>query len=165
MIRIATLTDMPRMISIYNQAIAANNATADTIPFTVEQRLDWFNSHAPDSYPIYIFEDSGEVLGWLSISSYRGRPALSRTAEVSYYVEYAHHGKGIGSALMQHALDDAPRIGKKIFLAILLEWNLGSIRLLEKFGFAKWGYLPEVAEFDGRLCGQYYYGRKLRVTE
>ncbi len=160
-IRSARSIDLHRIVAIYNQAIDAHNATADTIPFTVDQRLDWFNSHVPDSYPIYVYEDSGEVQGWLSISPYRGRPALSRTAEVSYYVDYAHHGKGIGSALMQHALDDAPRIGRKVYLAILLEWNLGSIHLLEKFGFEKWGYLPEVAEFDGHLCGQFYYGRRV----
>lgn len=34
-----------------------------------------------------------------------------------------------------------------------------SRRLLEKFGFERWGVLPEVDEFDGRLCGQWYYGR------
>jgi phosphinothricin acetyltransferase len=62
---------------------------------------------------------------------------------------------------MAHALEDVPRIGKKVYLAILLAWNTGSLRLLEKFGFERWGYLPEVAEFDGKLCGQYYYGRKV----
>jgi len=160
-IRIANSSDLPTIIGIYNQAIAARNATADTVPLTVEQRMDWFHDHKPDSCPIYVYEYSGEVLGWLSISPYRGRPALSRTAEISYYVDYACHGKGVGSALMQHARDDANRIGKRIYLAILLEWNTGSIRLLEKFGFEKWGYLPEVAEFEGRLCGQFYYGRRV----
>ncbi|MBI4730855.1 MAG: N-acetyltransferase [Chloroflexi bacterium] len=159
-IRIAILSDLPGIVATYNQAIAARNATADTVPFTVEQRLDWFHAHTPEAYPIYVYEQDGQVLGWLSVSPYRGRPALVRTAEVSYYVDYAHHGRGIGSALMAHALEDVSRLGKKVYLAILLEWNTGSIRLLEKFGFEQWGYLPEVAEFDGRLCGQFYYGKK-----
>lgn len=160
-IRLATPADLPRIVAIYNQAIAAKNATADTLPFTVEQRLDWFRIHTPEEYPIHVCEEGGSLLGWLSVSPYRGRPALARTAEVSYYVDYAHHGRGIGSALMTQALADAPRIGKKIYLAILLEWNTASRRLLEKFGFEQWGYLPEVAEFDGRLCGQFYYGRRV----
>lgn len=160
-IRLATLADLPRIVEIYNQAIAAKNATADTVPFTVEQRRDWFQIHTPDEYPLYVYEEEGRVLGWLSVSPYRGRPALARTAEVSYYVDYACQGRGIGSALMVHALADAPRLGKKIYLAILLEWNTASRRLLEKFGFERWGYLPDVAEFDGRLCGQFYYGRRV----
>jgi L-amino acid N-acyltransferase YncA len=159
-IRMASPADLPHIVEIYNQAIESHTATADTVPFTVEQRGEWFASHNPEQYPIYVYEQvDGEVIGWLSVSPYRGRPALARTAEISYYVDYAHHGQGIGSALMTHALQDAGRIGKKIYLAILLEWNTGSIRLLEKFGFEKWGHLPEVAELDGRLCGQFYYGR------
>jgi phosphinothricin acetyltransferase len=161
-IRIASLTDLPRIVEIYNQVITAGNATADTVPFSVEARLDWFNQHDANQYPIYVCKDeSRKILGYLSLSPYRDRPALARTAEVSYYVDYGQHGKGIGSALMQHALADCARIGKKVLLAIVLEWNAPSIKLLEKFGFEKWGYLPDVAELDGRLCGHLYYGRNV----
>ena len=161
-IRIASLTDLPRLVEIYNQAIASHTATADTLPFTVEARRGWFDAHIPDAYPIYACEDeNGLEVGYLSLSPYRGRPALARTAEVSYYVDYGRHGKGIGSALMQVALDDCARIGKKVLLAIVLEWNAPSIKLLEKFGFEKWGYLPEVAEVAERLCGHLYYGKEI----
>jgi L-amino acid N-acyltransferase YncA len=161
-IRLATLADLPRLVDIYNQAVSSHTATADTIPFTLEARRAWFAVHTPDAYPIYVYEDeNGLVVGYLSISPYRERPAYARTAEVSYYVDYGHHGRGIGSALMDHALRDAARIGKKIFIAILLEWNAVSIALLEKFSFEKWGYLPEVTEFDNRLCGSIIYGRKV----
>lgn len=160
-IRIAGLDDLPRLTEIYNQAILARNATADTIPFTVDQRLDWFSLHSPNRYPIYVYADAHGVQGWLSVSSYRGRPALARTAEISYYVDYSQHGRGIGSALLAHAIGQAPLLGRHIYLAILLEWNTVSQRLLQKFDFECWGYLPEVAEFDGRLCGQWYYGRRV----
>ena len=160
-IRLASPADLPRLVEIYNQAIASHTATADTKPFTVETRRGWFYAHVPDVYPIYICEADRQVVGYLSLSPYRDRPALVRTAEVSYYVDYAWHGQGVGSALMQYALTDCPRIGKRVLLAIVLEWNLGSLKLLEKFGFEKWGYLPEVADFDGWLCGQFYYGKRL----
>jgi L-amino acid N-acyltransferase YncA len=38
----------------------------------------------------------------------------------------------------------------KHLFAIVLEDNQASIRLLEKMGFEKWGYLPRVADFDGK---------------
>jgi phosphinothricin acetyltransferase len=161
-IRLASLTDLPRLVEIYNQAIASHTATADTVPFTVERRRSWFEAHAPETYPIFACENENSlVVGYLTVSTYRNRPALARTAEVSYYVDYACHGIGIGSALMQYALADCARIGKKVLLAMVLEWNIRSVKLLEKFGFERWGYLPEVAEFDGRLCGHFYYGKRL----
>ena len=135
-IRLATLADLPRLVEIYNQAIASQAATADTIPFTVETRQTWFAAHIPAAYPVYACEDeNGLVVGYLSISPYRPRQALARTAEVACYVDYDQHGKGIGSALMGYALRDAARIDKKIFIAIVLEWNTGSIKSLEKFCF------------------------------
>jgi phosphinothricin acetyltransferase len=159
-IRIATSTDLPRLVEIYNQAIASHTATADTLPFTVESRRAWFAGHDPDVYPIYACEDEqGTLVGYLTVSPYRPRAALARTAEVSYYVDYGRHGQGFGSALMKYALQDAPRTGKKIYLAFVLEWNTTSASLLKKFGFKRWGYLPDVAEFDGKLCGHFLYGR------
>lgn len=161
-VRFAVPADLPRIVAIHNQAIVSGNVNAYAEPFAVEARRDWFAAHNPESHPIYVCEDgAGAILGWLSVSPYRDRPALARTAEVSYYVDYARHGQGVGSALMDHALGEAPGLGKRVLIAILLESNQASIRLLEKFGFERWGYLPEVAEFDGRTCGQFYYGRKV----
>jgi L-amino acid N-acyltransferase YncA len=161
-IRIATLADLARLVEIYNQAIASHTATADTIPFSVETRRGWFAAHSANAYPIYVCEnEAGLVTGYLSISTYRNRPALVRTAEVSYYVDYSQLGQGIGSALLRHALEDAERIRKKVYLAFLLEGNTRSLRLLEKFGFERWAYLPQVAELPSGLSGQLIYGRNV----
>jgi L-amino acid N-acyltransferase YncA len=159
-VRLAVPGDLPRLVEIYNQAIASGRATADLAPCAMEDRRAWFDEHSPGAHPIFVFaEAGGDVRGYLSLSPYRGRPALRRTAEVSYYVDYAHHGQGIGSALMARAIAQAPRAGKRILLAIVLEGNAASIRLLEKYQFARWGFLPEVAELGGALYGHLYYGR------
>lgn len=161
-IRIAQPTDLPRLTDIYNQAIATRRCTADTELFSVEARQPWFNAHNPQRHPIYVSVDqAGEISGYLSVSSYRERPALDRTGEVSYYIDSACRGRGLGSTLMAHAIEQAPRLGKKILIAILLEWNTPSIGLLTKFGFERWGRLPEAAEIDGQVCAHVYYGRKV----
>lgn len=159
-VRLARPVDLPRLVEIYNQAIESGRANADLVPYTEASRRVWFAEHGPDTDPIYVYDD-GDVRGYLSLSPYRGRPALRRTAEISYYVDYAHHGEGIGSALMEYALAEAPRLGKKILLAIVFEGNTPSVRLLEKFGFTKWGFLPEVAEVGETLHSHLYYGRKV----
>lgn len=161
-IRIAAQPDLPRLVEIYNQAIATRRCTADTEPFNIPDRQAWFDAHTPNEHPIYVSLDgTGQITGYLSISSYRNRLALQRTGEVSYYVANQCQGQGIGSALMAHALQQAPLLGKKVLVAILLDWNTPSIRLLTRFGFERWGLLPDAAEIDGQVCGHAYYGRKV----
>jgi phosphinothricin acetyltransferase len=161
-IRIANEHDLTRIVEIYNQAVAQSGATADLSPVSVESRLGWFTDHKPDTYPIWVAEESECIPGWCSLSAYRpGRMALRHTAEISYYVHEDHRRKGVAGALIQHAIDQCPALKIKNLFSLLLDVNAPSIRILEKFGFVKWGHMPDVAEFDGRTSGHLIYGRKV----
>ena len=165
-IRIARPNDLKQIVAIYNQAITEGNCTADTSPLTVSQRKEWFEGHNPDRYPIYVMEEGEEekkiITGWCSLSAHRrGRMALQHVAEISYYVDSNHRRKGIGRQLMEHALQEAPKLGLHNLFAILLDINLTSIAMLKKSGFSEWGHLPDIAEFPDRICGQFIYGRKV----
>jgi phosphinothricin acetyltransferase len=159
-IRTATIDDLLSIVAIYNEAVGQRFATADLEPVTVEQRSAWFREHDPASLPIYVAERDGALAGWCSLSAYRpGRAALRRTAEISYYVSAAVRGHGVGTALVQHAIDQAPRLGKHVLFGILLEKNAVSVALLKKCGFELWGRLPDAALIDGELVSHVYYGR------
>lgn len=161
-IRLAQLADLPAIVEIYNQSIPSKQSTGDTQPVRVEDRVVWFEAHLPAEHPIFVAEVQGQVAGWCSLSAYRpGRAALRFTAEISYYIATAYHRQGIGAALVKHALAACPALQIRHLFAIVLEGNEGSRRLLEKMGFEKWGYLPRVADFDGKEVGQLYYGRHL----
>ncbi len=161
-IRIANEKDYNDIIKIYNHAVDEKFATTDTEYVTVESRKDWLDQHSSDSYPIFVAEEKNEITGWCSLSPHRpGRKALKSVAEISYYVHKSHRRKGIASSLIQFALVEAKNIGFKNLISILLDVNLISINLLEKFGFEKWGHLPEIAEINGTVCGQFIYGKKL----
>lgn len=158
-IRIAGDEDLSQIVEIYNQAVNQHGATADLTPITVESRYQWFQDHTEDSYPIWIAERNDGILGWCSLSPYRpGRMALRKTAEISYYIHTAHLRQGIGSSLIRYAIAQCPQLGFKHLITMLLEINFPSIRILEKFDFNKWGHLPDVAEFDGKVCGHLIYG-------
>jgi L-amino acid N-acyltransferase YncA len=160
--RIAEAWDLPAIVEIYNQAVALKSATAELSPVTVESRTAWLRDHDPRSYPVFVAESEGSVVGWCSLSPYRaGRLALRYTAEISYYVHEDFRGRGIGSRLVAFTIEESRTRQIKTLVAILLDINRPSVRLLEKLGFAKWGHLPRVADFDGRECGHLYYG--LRV--
>ena len=159
-IRTATIDDLLSIVAIYNEAVEQRFATADLEPVTVQQRSAWFHEHDPASLPIYVAEREGALAGWCSLSAYRpGRAALRRTAEISYYVSAAVRGHGVGTALVQHAIDQAPRLGIHVLFGILLEKNGASVALLKKCGFELWGRLPDAALIDGELVSHVYYGR------
>jgi L-amino acid N-acyltransferase YncA len=162
-IRIASEADIPAITDIYNQAIALRSATADISAVTIESRTAWLQEHTPGQYPVYVAQSHIGIVGWCSLSAYRpGRMALRHTAEISYFVDENSIGMGVGSAMISHALENCVQLNIKTLFAIVLDINKESTRILEKYGFERWGHLPNVADFDGRECGHLYYG--LRVA-
>lgn len=160
-IRKAVIEDLPALTAIYNQAIKANQ-TADSVPLTTAGRMSWFTAHQNPSFPLIVAEIENIVCGYATLSSYRGgRPALRTVVEVSYYIHQDHQRKGLGTTLLKKSLVLSEELGFKHAIAILLETNLPSIQLLEKFEFEKWGHMPNVAEFGSTVCGHLYYGRQL----
>jgi phosphinothricin acetyltransferase len=165
-IRIAKVADLDQLVEIYNQSIAAGRKTADITPVTVDDRISWFESHTPSQYPIFVAQQDETIVGYLTISAYRcGRMALKHTAEVSFYIHFEHHRKGIASDLLKYAIDKCTSLKIKTLFAILMDTNQGSICLLEKLGFEKWGHLPRIAEFNGIEVGHFYYGLRIKNTD
>jgi phosphinothricin acetyltransferase len=161
-IRPAAPNDYNDIIKIYNQAVDEKFATADTEYVTLESRKVWFAQHSPDTYPIYVAELDGEIIGWCSLSPHRpGRKALRSVSEISYYIHRDHRRKGLANKLIIHTIDSAKTLGFRNLIAILLDLNKVSIYILEKFRFEKWGHLPEIVQIDDITCGQYIYGKKI----
>jgi len=163
MIRLATYRDLESINEIYNLAIPSRISTADTELITIKERKRWFKKHKPDKYPVYVAEMDSRLVGWITLGPYRpGGKALRYTLEVSYYIHPDHQRKGIGSGLMKFIIEKAPDYQVKTLIAILLEQNKASIRLLEKFGFKKWGLMPRAADFNGREDNHLYYGLRVK---
>ena len=165
MIRTAQFEDLESIVEIYNEAIEAKFQTGVTDKVTVDGRIDWFNEHTPDKYPLFVYVADDKVVGWLSISPYRaGRGAFRYSVEISYFVHNSHRKKGIASQLLVYAINACRQLDYKTAIAIILDKNTASINLMEKFGFEKWAFLPGVADFDGVECNHVYYGMKLHES-
>ncbi|MFK5957678.1 MAG: GNAT family N-acetyltransferase [Lutibacter sp.] len=161
-IRFATIKDLQYIVDIYNQAIKTKSATGDIEVFKIEDRVEWFKKFNTNEYPLYIAEINKKVVGFCTISPYRpGRKAMQKVAEISYYVDYSYHKKGIGTSLLKFAVLDCNRINKKNLLAFVLDINYSTIRLLEKNNFKQLGYLPNIIEFDNKKCGHLIYGLRI----
>ena len=157
MIKIATLNDLPEIVSIYNASIPGRKSTADIETISVEQRLTWFNQHK-DNRPLWVMEKNREIAGWLSLQDFYGRCAYRATAEISVYVKPNYHGQGIAQEMLNHTLREAPKLNVSTLVAFIFAHNEPSVQFFKKNGFSQWGFLPEVAELDGLKKNLVIYG-------
>ena len=147
--RLATRGDLVQIVEIYNATIPSRRVTADTEPVSVQSRRRWFEDHDPGRRPLWVVEADGRIAAWLSYSSFYGRPAYDKTAELSIYVDEACRCRGLGSYLLTQAILHAPALKLDTLLGFIFGHNEPSLRLFEKSGFKKWGELPRVASLDG----------------
>lgn len=148
-IRNAEEKDLAVIVEIYNASIPSRIATGDIECISVESRIPWYQEHTPDSRPIWVMELDEKIVGWLSFQSFYGRPAYKATAEVSIYIAPEYKGQGIGKKLLSEAIYRSDKLGIKTLLGFIFAHNIPSLKLFDKFGFQRWGYLPKVADLDG----------------
>ncbi len=161
-IRITTISDLKPIIEIYNQAVDEEFCTADLDHIIVSDREEWFKQHSSNKYPIFVAETKNVIYGWCSLSPHRpGRRALESIAEISFYIHKDFKRQGVGKQLIEYSLQEASKLGFKNLFALLIDRNDASINILKKHGFIQWGHLPEIANFNGKICGQFIYGKKL----
>ena len=146
-IRDAVEADLPAIVAIYNATIPLQTVTADWEPVSVASRIEWFWAHTPNQRPLWVAASGSKILGWLGVQSFYGRPAYQATVELSVYVSANYRRQGIGRLLLQHAITHCPALNIKTLLGFIFADNDPSLRLFEQFGFQRWGYLPQVAEF------------------
>jgi L-amino acid N-acyltransferase YncA len=145
----AQLSDLARIVDIYNSTIASRMVTADMEPATVESKRAWFDDHSADFRPLWVLRIQGEIAAWFSFQSFYGRPAYHATAEISIYIAEEYRSRGLGSVLIDKAIKECPRLGLNTLLGFVFGHNEPSLALLRKFGFEHWGHLPKVAVLDG----------------
>jgi phosphinothricin acetyltransferase len=162
--RWATREDLASIVEIYNATIPSRLVTADLDPVSIESRTDWFEQHKPDFRPLWVAERDGQLAGWLSFSTFYGRPAYDKTAELSVYVGESFRHHGLGSYLLAQAIAHAPSIGIDRLIGFVFGHNQPSLKLFEKFGFERWGELPGVTRLDGVERDVIILGRRVEES-
>ncbi|TFE22589.1 GNAT family N-acetyltransferase [Cohnella luojiensis] len=145
----AAKEDLNDIVEIYNTTIDSRMVTADLEPVTVESRVKWFEEHSEHHRPLWVMKVDGQIIAWLSFSSFHSRAAYDATAEISIYISPTHRSRGIGSIFLQKAIEECPRLHIRNIVALVFGHNEPSLALLRKFGFEQWGLLPGVANLDG----------------
>ena len=150
LIRPAIRADVPGILDIYNEAVLNTTASYDYEPSTLEKRLEWFDSHCAQNYPIFVaIDEQDHLVGWSSLSEFRTRIGYRFTAENSVYVAVGRRGRGIGKLLLRPLIDAAHHLKLHAVIAVIDADNCASLHIHETFGFERAGVFKQVGyKFD-----------------
>jgi L-amino acid N-acyltransferase YncA len=139
LIREARDADWPEVWALFQAVCAAGNAFAyDTdTPETVARKL-WFD---PPTVA-YVAEEYGSILGTYFLRP--NQPGRGRhVANGGYMVAEAARSRGIASAMCEHSIETARRMGfRAMQFNCVVSTNTAAVRTWLKHGFAVVGTLP-----------------------
>lgn len=157
--------DLTALTDIYNHYVRETAITFDTAPFTPEERRPWLHSHPEDGpHRLLVARDArdpGTVLGYVTSSPFRAKPAYSTSVEVSVYLAPDAAGRGIGALLYRQLFEAlAEEDVHRVYAGIALP-NEPSVRLHARFGFRHIGTFAEVGRKFGRYGDVAWYEKPL----
>jgi RimJ/RimL family protein N-acetyltransferase len=88
---------------------------------------------------VFVAEDDGDIVGRLSVARDQ-HPASRHVADLGLIVAATHRRRGIGTALLDAALEWAQESGVRKLELHVFPWNEAAIALYERFGFVREGY-------------------------
>jgi L-amino acid N-acyltransferase YncA len=164
--RNATEADLPKIVEIYNFAVATRSCSCDLDPTTVETRRPSFRKHTPDRRPFWVAEDSAKpglgAIGYLGFFHFMNeRPGYYITADIAIYLHPYYQGKSLGAYLLGQAIEHSPSLGIETLTATIFASNEASLALFRKMGFERWGFMPRVARLEGVEKDLVLVGRRL----
>ena len=147
--RQATEADVQALTDIYNAAVIAGGSSADTAPRTVEQRRAWLDSHK-SPYAVFITEVVNEdgtrtSIGFGALSVFYDRAGYDGVTDLAYYIAPDWQGRGAGAFTLCSLLDEARKRHMRKACGIIFADNAGSIALMHRFGFTRFGLMPDAA--------------------
>lgn len=151
--------DLAAIVKIYNQAVPTKMATADLQPVSKESKQSWFNSFNQQERPIWKITVYQQIVGWVSLEYFYGRPAYCHTAEISLYIDQHSQRCGLGQQALSFVFSQLSSLQLDTLVAYIFSHNYPSLALFQKNGFVEWGNLPAVATIDNKKCDLKILGR------
>ncbi len=141
-IRAFELRDLPQMVEIWNEVIAAGNAFPQLEPLRLEEAGEFFGGQSHTG----VAEADGEILG-LYILHPNNIGRVGKLANASYAVASKSRGRHVGEALVRDSLEQGHLLGfRSLQFNAVVASNEAAIRLYEKLGFQQLGRIPQIFE-------------------
>ena len=144
---------------IYRQGLLTRNATFETEVPDYENWIKKFHDHL-----LWVAILDGNVVGWAGLQPVSVREVYKGVVEVTIYIHNQFAGKGIGTALMKHLIDESEKSGIWTLYASIFPENIASINLHVSAGFREIGYRDKIAKLDGEWRNTILFERRSKIT-
>ena len=141
MIREMLPSDWDRVREIYLQGIETGKSTFTTECPSYEE---WDAAHLKDCR--FVDVEDGVVAGWVVLSPTSTREMYKGVVELSLNMDSAYHGRGIGTALMNHISEASEEVGYWTIYTCVLRDNTASLAMNRKCGYREIGYREKIAK-------------------
>jgi L-amino acid N-acyltransferase YncA len=149
-IRDAVEEDLPGILTIVNDVIAASTAIWRDSLETPEERRAWLVERQSRGFPVLVAVDRTGVLGFSSYAGFRSAEGYRHSVEHSVHVRGDTRGRGVGTALMHHLLRRAPANDVHVMVGAVDGSNSESLRFHARLGFEEVAHFREVGRKFGR---------------
>ena len=148
MIRFVTANDAENICAIYNYYIENSISTFEEDAVAVSDMQSRIGDASEDR-PWFVYEVDSGLAGFAYASPWKSRCAYRFSLETTVYLSSAHLGRGVGTALYSHLIEEIRKNNIHSLIAAIALPNDSSIALHEKLGFEKVGQFLEVGwKFD-----------------
>ena len=145
-----TPEDRSAVVRIFNHYVE-NSFAAFPEERLSDSFFDWVLGMAKGFPALAVKNEKGAVIGFGLLRTHSPVATLSRTAEISYFIDPAHTGKGIGTALLERLVREAKSMGLASILACVSSLNEGSLAFHRKNGFVEAGRFREIGLKKGKI--------------
>lgn len=98
-----------------------------------------------------IKDQNGKLLGFEMMRTFNPIPVFSHTAEITYFIDSDHTGKGLGKTLLECLEREGRERGITTILANISSLNTGSINFHKNNGFIECGRFKKVGKKSGQI--------------
>lgn len=154
-IRLFKPDDWKAVAGIYEQGLLTRNATFETEVPDYDSWIKRFHSQL-----LWVAVENNKVVGWAGLQPVSVRKVYEGVVEVTIYVHNAAAGKGIGTTLIKHLIEESEKAGIWTLYASIFPENTASIRLHVSHGFREIGYREKIAQLDGKWRNTVLFERR-----
>ena len=164
MIRNATEKDIPSILAIYAPYVLNSTATFEYDVPTLAEFTQRFRDITMQ-FPWLVWEENGQILGYVYASRPYARAAYAWCAEPSVYLIPEAQGRKIGTMLYQVMESCLKLQGYQLLYALVTGENFSSISFHEKQGYFVRIHFPNCAWKFGRSLGVNWMEKRISSVE